>query len=158
MKLIKIVVASLCFSFSLQAFAAVELKNEAFREVEVKDDKGNVTKKLEPLERAVPGQEVVQVLTYRNTGKEPATNVVVNNPVAKELSYVAGSAKGNNSSVVVSVDGGKKFGPLETLTIKNADGTLRPATSSDVTNIRWTITAAVKSGAEGSVTYRAVVR
>lgn len=158
MKLIKIVVATLCFAFSFPALAAVELENKAFREVVVKDEKGNVTKKLEPLDSAAPGQEVVYVLTYRNTGKEPASNVVLNNPVAREMAYVAGSAKGNNSLAVVSVDGGKQFGLLETLTIKNADGTLRPATGSDVTNIRWTVTAAVKSGAEGSVTYRAVVR
>lgn len=166
MKLLKIVVAALCFSFSVQALAAVELKNETFREVIVKDAqgnatkdaKGNVIKKLEPLERAVPGEEVVHVLTYKNDGKEVATNLVLNNPVPKELAYVAGSAKGNNTAVVFSVDGGKKFGALEVLTIKNADGTERPATGSDVTNIRWTVAVAVKSGATGSVTYRSVLR
>lgn len=158
MKLIKVVVATLCFSFSLQALAAVELKNEAFREVAVKDALGNISTKLEPLERATPGQEVVYVLTYRNAGKEAATSVVLNNPVAAEMAYVAGSAKGSNSRAEVSVDGGKKFGLLETLTIKKPDGTLRPATGNDVTNIRWTITAPVKGGATGSVTYRALVR
>ncbi len=158
MKLIKIAVATLCLSFSLQALAAVELKNETFREVEVKDALGNVSKKLEPLDRAAPGQEVVYILSYHNAGKQPATNVVLNNPVAKEMAYVAGSAQGSGARAEVSVDGGKKFGALESLRIRKADGSYRPATGSDVTHVRWTVTEAVKPGAQGSVTYRAVLR
>lgn len=153
-------------SVAAHAVAAVELKSEAFREVDVvdkngnkvTDKKGNTIKKLEALDRAVPGQEVIYVLTYRNTGKEAVSNVVVANPVPKELTYVAHSAKGNNARFEVSVDGGKEFATLETLVIKNADGSTRPATAADVTDLRWIVSIPLKAGAEGSVMYRTILK
>lgn len=159
MKPIKSVIVALGLAaMAAQAVAAVELKSEAFREVEVTDKDGKKTRKLEPLTRATPGQEVIYVLTYRNTGKEAASNVVVNNPVPAELTYVAGSASGKNTRFDVSVDGGKQFAPLEKLIIKKADGTTRPASATDVTNLRWTVTAPLKAGADGSVTYRTILK
>lgn len=159
MKIIKAVLFTLgLMAVSAQALAAVELKSEAFREVEVTDKNGKKTKKVEPVSRATPGQEVIYVLTYRNTGKEPVSNVVLNNPVPAELAYVAGSAKGAGTRIEASVDGGKNFGAFETLSVKKADGTARPATGSDVTHLRWVVTTPVKAGATGSATYRAVLR
>lgn len=159
MKLIKAALFALGLAaVASPALAAVELKTEAFHEVEATDKAGKKTKKVEPLTRATPGQEVIYVLTYSNTGKEPVSNVVLNNPVPAELAYVAGSAKGNGTRVEVSVDGGKTFAALETLSVKKADGSSRAATGSDVTHLRWTVTAPVKAGASGSATYRAVLR
>lgn len=158
MKLIKSVVVAVGLVVAMPALAAVELKSEAFREVEVTDKDGNKIRKLEALTRATPGQEVIYILTYRNTGKKAANNVVVSNPVPKELTYVAGSAVGANTRFDVSVDDGKRYAPLEQLTIKNADGTTRPATATDVTNLRWTLVAPLKAGAKGSVTYRTLLK
>lgn len=158
MNLFKTVVATLFLSLSFQAVAEVTLKSEAFREVEVTDAKGKKIKKLEAVERAVPGQEIIYVLSYRNTGKQPANNVVLSNPLPEALSYRVGSAKGNNTRIEFSIDGGKQFAALETLTVKNEDGTVRAAKGSDVTNIRWTLTTNIKPGAEGNVTYRAVLK
>lgn len=159
MKLIKVALIALSLAgVSVHALAAVELKTEAFREVEVTDKAGKKTKKVEPLSRATPGQEVIYVLTYNNTGKEAVSNVVLNNPVPAELAYVAGSAKGAGARIEASVDGGKVFGAFETLSVKKADGTTRPAIGADVTHLRWTVTTPVKAGATGSATYRAVLR
>lgn len=159
MKIIKAAFLALGLTaVAAHAVAAVELKSEAFHEVEVTDKAGKKSKKLEALSKAVPGQEVIYVLTYSNTGKEPAGNVVLNNPVPAELAYVAGSARGAGTRAEVSIDGGKSFAALEKLTVKKADGTTRPATGSDVTHVRWTVTAPVKAGASGSATYRAVLR
>lgn len=158
MKLFKIAAATMFLSLSFQALADVTLKSEVFREVEVADKNGKKTKKLEAVERAVPGQELIYVLTYRNTGKQPANSVVLNNPLPEALAYRVGSAKGNNARIEYSVDGGKQYAAWEALSIKNADGTVRAVTGNDVTHIRWTLSAAIKAGAEGNVSYRAVLK
>lgn len=143
---------------SLAFGAGVELKTEAFHEVETTRQDGSKAKELQPLVRAVPGQEVVYITTYRNTGNEPAAKVVLKNPVPQGLAYKAGSAQGAGARAEVSVDGGKQFGVLPMLSVRGPDGKTRPATADDVTDVRWTLTAPVQPGAEGKVTYRARLR
>lgn len=138
--------------------ASMQLKTEAFREVEVTGKTGKKEKQLQAITRAVPGQEVVYVIAYRNAGAKPADSVVVNNPVPKGLVYLAGSAQGAGARADVSVDGGKRYGALETLTVTGADGKSRAARAEDVTHVRWTLAAALKPGGEGKVTYRAVLK
>lgn len=158
MTFVKSALLALGLAVAVPAMAAIELKSEAFREVDATDKQGKKIRKLEALTRAVPGQEILYILTYRNTGKEVASNVVVNNPLPKELTYVAGSATGKNTRFEVSVDGGKKFAVLEKLTIRQADGSLRPAIAADVTNLRWTVITPIKAGENGSVMYRTVLK
>jgi uncharacterized repeat protein (TIGR01451 family) len=159
MKILSSLIASVLLStVAVHAVAAVELKSEAFREVEIKDKDGKVEKKLEPLVRAIPGQQVIYVLTYKNSGKQPASDVIVSNPIPKELTYIAGSETGNGTNFDVSVDSGKVYASLSKLTIKKADGTLRPATAADVTNLRWKVITPLKAGASGSVSYRTVLK
>lgn len=152
-----VVVASATIS-TLANAAGLELKAEGFREVEVTDAAGKKSKQLQPVTGAVPGQEVVYVITYRNTGAKPAENVKVKNPVPKGLVYVPGSANAPGAQVDVSVDGGKQFGALEKLKVPGGDGKPRAATAADVTTVRWILAAPVKAGAEGKVSYRARVQ
>ena len=58
----------------------------------------------------------------------------------------------------MSVDKGKKFGALETLRVKAANGALRAARAEDVTHLRWTILSAVPPAASGSVSYKALLK
>lgn len=153
--------AGLAFAAAVQAApgaATMQLKTDAFREVEVTSKAGKKEKQLQAISRAVPGQEVVYVIAYRNAGAKPADKVVVNNPVPKGLVFQPGSAQGAGARAEVSVDGGKAFGALESLKVTGTDGKSRAARADDVTHVRWTLAAAVKPGAEGSVTYRAVLR
>lgn len=136
----------------------IELKTEAFQDVLVKDKKGKSEKKRQPVTNAVPGGEVIYILTYRNTGKKPASGVVINDDVPASLAYVPGSAGGAGTRPEVSVDGGKTWGALDKLSVKAADGSSRAARGEDVTHVRWTVNGAVGVGREGSVTYRATVR
>lgn len=140
------------------AMAALELSTDAFREVEVLKKDGRKEVKREPLKKAVPGQEVIYVITYRNTGNKPAENVVINNPVPAELAFRKGSAQGAGTRIEVSVDGGKNYGVLETLSVPGADGRQHPAEAKDVTHVRWTLLAPVRAGADGKVTFRAVLK
>lgn len=138
--------------------AELQLRTEAFREIEVTTKAGKKEKQLQAISSAVPGQEVVYVITYRNGGAKPATRVVVSNPLPTGLVYQPGSAQGAGTRPEVSVDGGKQFGLLPQLTVKNADGTMRAARADDVTHVRWTVLQDVSPAAEGSVTYRAVLK
>lgn len=138
--------------------AGLELKSEAFQDVVVKGKDGKSQKKRQTVARAVPGSEIIYVITYRNTGAKPAEKVVVNNPVPAGLSFVPGSAEGAGTRIELSADGGGAFGALEALRVKDEKGALRPAKGSDVTHVRWTVLTPVPAGKEGTVTYRAVVK
>lgn len=140
------------------AMAALELTTEAFHEVEVVKKDGKKDVKREPLKKAVPGQEVIYVITYRNNGNKPAEKVVINNPVPPELVFRAGSAQGAGTSSDVSVDGGKSFGVLSALKLAGVDGKQRAAEAKDVTHVRWTVLAPVRASAEGKVTFRAMLK
>lgn len=137
--------------------AGLELKTEAFKEVEQVGKDGKKSKKREPLVRATPGTEVIYVLTYHNAGAQPAGDVKLDNPIPKGLVYQSGSAQGEGTVAEVSVDGGAHYGALDKLTVKGADGQVRPARAEDVTHVRWTLTAPLKPAAQGTVTYRAML-
>ncbi|WP_226701808.1 DUF11 domain-containing protein [Microbulbifer elongatus] len=142
---------------AVPAFAAVELETRAFIEVTTTDANGVTVTKMEPVERAQPGQEVVFVITYRNAGEEPAENLVVNNRIPKEMVYVADTAQGESALIQVSVDG-NLFDALDSLRVTEADGTVRAAKASDVVALRWTLQGGVAPGDSGSVRYRAVLK
>lgn len=158
---IRIVLHCVLLSVMLPSLAAAEglqLQNESFQEVVVKGKNGKPEKKRVKVTNAVPGTEVIFVLTYRNTGNKPATRIVINDDVPTSLAYVPASAEGTGTVAEVSVDGGKTFGALERLKVKAADGSLRAARADEVTHVRWTLQAALPAGKEGSVSYRAIVK
>lgn len=138
--------------------AGMELKTEAFQEVEIKNPDGKLVKKRQSVATAVPGAEVIYVITYRNTGTEASDKVVVNNPIPAGLAYVPGSAHAAGTRAEVSVDQGKKFGALDALQVRGANGAMRAASGEDVTHVRWTVLAPVAPTASGSVSYRAVLK
>lgn len=146
---------ALLLVFPLLAEAALELSTEAFHEVEVTDKAGKKSLRREVLKKALPGQDVIYVITYRNTGKAPAARVVVSNPLPAELVFLPGSAEGAGARFELSVDGGSSWGDLSRLQVPGADGQPRPARAEDVTHLRWTLEAPVKAGASGRVSYRA---
>jgi len=134
----------------------LELHNQVFQEVDVTDAQGKTQRERVPAAKVVPGTEVIYVITYRNAGKDPATNVVISNPIPTELAYQPelGAA---STAPEVSVDAGKNWGALASLTVKGDDGKPRAAQGTDVTHVRWKIREPVRAGQEGSVSYRAVL-
>lgn len=158
-----IVALSLGLALGAQAAPAapknpIALSIEGQMEQIYKDDKGETKKRLVPITKIVPGDEVVYTITYQNKGKEPADNVVVNDPIPKEVAYRDGSAFGTGTTIEFSVDEGKTYGKPEALKVKGADGKPRAATGSDYTHIRWTVLGKVAPGQTGFVRFRAVIR
>ena len=101
----------------------------------------------------VPGNRLLFSTSYRNESASPVQNFVVTNPVPEGIAVAAPDA----ASLTVSVDGGKTWGKLAALTIKDAKGVARPAQAADVTHVRWTL-ATIAPGAAGAVAYHAVVK
>ena len=135
------------------AAGGLQLDNQVFQEIEVIGADGKLEHKTVPAATVVPGTEVFYVITYRNTGDQPADHVAITNPVPAELEYVAvlGPAPVNQ----VSVDGGKQYGALASLSVTDANGKSRPAQAADVTHVRWMLNTALQPGAGGAVSFKA---
>lgn len=103
-------------------------------------------------EVVVPGDRLLFSTAYRNAGTAPVKNFVVTNPIPAGVTLASEGAEMHE----VSVDGGKTWGKLAALTVP-AGTTRRAAVPSDVTHLRWTL-AVLAPGAQGSVTYNAIVR
>ncbi|MEZ5742547.1 MAG: hypothetical protein R3D89_02135 [Sphingomonadaceae bacterium] len=100
----------------------------------------------------VPGDKLVFATEYHNTGAKAVENFVVTNPLPAAV-RLADTSGGFD----VSVDGGKIYGNLASLTVSDDVGSARPAQYSDVTHIRWTL-ARLAPGERGTLTYTAFVR
>ncbi len=106
----------------------------------------------------LPGEEVIYTLTYRNTHPDQADDVVITNPIDPNLRYQSGTALGDDTEVVFSVDGGNSFASPAQLQVLEADGTARPANPDDYTHIRWIRIRPVQTGHQGHVSFSARVR
>ena len=101
----------------------------------------------------IPGDRLVFGTDYANKGAEAVSNFVVTNPLPAAVRL----APDADPALDVSVDGGKTWGALATLSMTNPDGTTRPATHADVTHVRWVL-ASIAPGASGRLTYPAIIR
>ena len=125
-----------------------------------------VTKLLDPSTvKVIPGDRLLFINTYRNTGKNAVTGFVVNNPVHSAVALV----EVVEDWALVSVDGGKNFGKLSELTVtadspavegeeERSEPKSRPAKASDVTHIRWVLASPIAPGASGDLRFRGIVK
>lgn len=129
-----------------------------------------VTKLVDPATvKVIPGDKLLFINTYRNTGDTAVTGFVVNNPVHSAVALI----EVVEDWALVSVDGGKNFGKFSDLSVtetvaaapeEDADETAapvqttRPAVASDVTHIRWVLASPIAPGASGELRFRGVVK
>ena len=132
----------------------VRLTSEVFVEHQVPQPDGSVRTVREAPNVVTPGDKLVFVLSYRNEGAAPATGFVVTNPMPESVTYADSASPGE----IVSVDGGQNWGPLASLRVANADGTMRPAVAADVTHVRWRFAAPIAAGEAGNLSFQGVVR
>ena len=132
----------------------VTLANAVFVEHVRVDAQGRRTVALDPPQVVTPGDHLVFVLTYRNGGTQPATGFSVTNPIPPAVAF----ERSDDANAMVSVDGGRTWGALATLTVAQPDGSRRPAAAADVTHVRWSFSQPIPAGAEGRLTFRGVVK
>ncbi|MFC3785718.1 putative repeat protein (TIGR01451 family) [Sphingopyxis italica] len=106
----------------------------------------------------VPGDRVRVTLTFTNDGAAPASGVNLVNPIPEGLVY---DDTADTAGFGVSIDGGKNFGPLAALIpliVPVEGGASRPATTAEVTHVRWLWPDAIAPGASRSVAFFGRVR
>ncbi len=108
---------------SVFAATPLELKSDVFVERRVVRSDGSNAVVLEKPNMVTPGDNLVFVVKYRNVGTATANNFVVTNPLPQAVAF-NGTSDGTE---IVSVDGGLKWGALNTLRMANTDGTSRAA-------------------------------
>ncbi len=155
----KLAVVALVALFSApQAWAQsthIELDAKVEREIEVVDENGQRTITREQAVTIMPGEVVVYTITARNVGEEPATNVVITDPIPEHMDYT-GSVKGDRTRITFSVDGGKTYDVATALMVPISEGEgERPAKPEDYTHIRWQLNDALEPGSTLSVEFHA---
>jgi uncharacterized repeat protein (TIGR01451 family) len=136
----------------------VEVKNQAFQEIEVVNDDGTKELKQVPAEKVMPGTEVIYVTTVKNLGDKAAEKIAVDNPMPEHMLYRGASALDDMGVVEVSVDGGRRYGVLSALEVEGAKGHKRPAVANDVTHVRFRMGQPLPPGASNRFGFRAVLR
>lgn len=131
----------------------VSLDSEVLVERVKTDAQGKRVVTLEAPKVVTPGDRLVFALSYRNGGAQPAADFVVSNPIPSAVAF-----DGAEGAADVSVDGGKSWGRLAALKVRQADGTFRPAVAADVTDVRWAFTQAIPAGGSGKLNFRGIVK
>lgn len=152
----RLFIALLLILAPASAYAAerVALDSSVYVERLVPEASGRTRLVLEEPKIVTPGDRLVFILQYRNTGTQSAKDFVVTNPMPAPVAY-----QGTSDTVaVVSVDGGKTFAALAALRVREAGGAMRAARPEDVTHVRWTLREPIAAGAQGKLSFRGVVR
>ncbi len=131
-----------------------ELSSDVFVERKIDKPNGKTAIVLEQPKTVIPGDNLVFVVKYKNVGTQPATDFSVTNPLPKAVAF-NGTADGKE---IVSVDGGKTWGPLSTLTLTRENGEVRPAMMTDVTHVKWKFDRSLSVGSEGKLVFRGTVK
>jgi uncharacterized repeat protein (TIGR01451 family) len=147
-------VALALIGVSAQAATPLQLSSDVFVEKQVTRKDGSRTVVLEKPNLVLPGDNLVFVVKYRNTGTATASNFVVTNPLPSAVAF-NGTSDGLE---IVSIDGGANWGILGAMRVKQADGTVRAAEHRDVTHIKWNLNQPLTAGAEGKLIFRGVVK
>ena len=114
---------------------------------------GQTRHELVAPQKVVPGNHLLFVTDYHNTGAKVVDHFVVTNPVPSAVALEEAPA----GDALVSVDGGKSWGKLALLHVALPGGGSRAAQAEDVTHVRWVVPV-IAPGASGTLSYRAIVR
>jgi uncharacterized repeat protein (TIGR01451 family) len=153
MKLILLILALIAPSAALAA-DNIALTSAVFVEKAVTGPNGKPKTVLFAPSVVTPGDQLIFILNYRNTGAAPARDFIVTNPMPEAVSY-QGSA---DSFAQVSIDGGRNWAALAKLKVFEPDGKWRSARFEDVTHVRWALKTALPAGAAGKLSFRGTVR
>lgn len=153
--LIGILITLLSVATALADKNDITFASKAEVEVQEVNAQGEDTWVRKPPTLVIPGTVVIYTNTFTNNGAEPASDLIVTNPVPENMVYVAGSALGENAEITFSADGGNSFAPEDQLQVTEADGTQRPAAPKEITHVRWQVLKPLPPAGSGQVEFRA---
>lgn len=140
------------------AIAQPDLRVQMVAEKEITViENGEEVKRRVPTLEIDSGADLYFTLRIRNEGDEVATNVVVDNPIPEETTYVEGSAGGEDSEILFSVNNGETWAPADELTYEfttfSGETEERKARPEMYTDIRWVVED-VPPGAQGDLFFQ----
>jgi hypothetical protein len=153
-----LIAAAFILPVALPSFALAEasVSLEVMTE-QVEIEEGVEIKRLVPAQTALPGDEVVYVLTLDNPDKIAASDIDLTMPINSNILLTPQSFASNDTfDVTFSVDDGETFGKYSTLKVTEA-GKERSATPEDITHARVEVDEIEPRG-EIAITYRAEVK
>lgn len=115
---------------------------------------GKTSYQFKPATLVLPGETIQYNTSYQNISNKPADNINIVNPIPKHTVYLANSARGHNTNIQFSVDGGKTYGQVGALRMRGKDGKIHLAKPSDYTHIRWQYHGSLAPKARQAVTFR----
>lgn len=138
------------------ALAADNVRTSAsvFVEREFAQPNGERRIRLEPVQQVKPGENLIYIVEYRNTGSAPVQGFTVTNPLPRTIRL----AQTSDSSEQVSIDGGRSWGQLSVLRVYQPRVGWRPAYPDDVTHLRWRVDDRLMQGESRRIAFRATVR
>ena len=136
------------------ASGQVTLQNSVMKVERFINGDGHVESRLVPADEVVPGDELHYTIEFANNGKQTVdeNSIVITNPVPEQTEYIDGSATGEATEVVFSVDEGRQFADADILTIASAEGDV-PASARDYTTIRWKFSPSLEPGQRSHVAF-----
>jgi uncharacterized repeat protein (TIGR01451 family) len=141
-----------------QAQGQIQLRNAIEMEVESVNAAGQKETYRIPVDTAEPGAHLIYSIHYKNAGPEQAVNAVITTALPANIQYQEGSARGADTSITFSIDGGRTYHLPAQLLIKDASGRQFPAQPGDYSHIRWRFETPLPPGAAGTVSYRAILK
>lgn len=143
--------AALCAPVTAHAADAVRFASDVFIEKFVTAPGGRKSRILARADRLNPGDNVIFVVNWTaRRGNE----FTVTNPLPRSVAF----QRSVDGAEEVSVDGGRSWGDIADLRVRDRDGYVRSATPEDVTHLRWRVSNRVALRGSGQLTYRGVVR
>ncbi len=142
----------------------VKLVMSADKQVTVTDEDGQsklAWQKLEGDATVQPGDVLRYVVASENEGEASAENLVVTQPIAPEMTYVLGSAKGNEiAEITYSIDGGETFTrePMVEVTLPDGTVEMQPAPAEAYTQVKWDFSRVLETTEAVSVSHEVTVK
>lgn len=142
----------------------VKLVMSADKQVSVTDANGQTKldwQKLEGEAVVQPGDVLRYVVASENEGEMSANNLVITQPIAKDMTYKLGSAQGNKTATITySIDGGETFAAEPKVEVILADGSkeMQAAPAEAYTNVKWDFSEALDAQEVISVSHEVVVK
>lgn len=136
---------------------AAEDQIKVWSKAEVKEkvkENGKDVEKTVPAVKALPGTIIYYTTEFKNISPKSVDGINIINPIPKLTSYIDKSASGDNTDISFSIDGGKSWNTPDKLMVKDKDGKMSTAKSTDYTHIRWKHKGPLASGKTGKALFQ----
>lgn len=142
----------------------VKLVMSAEKQVAIVDEDGQSKLVWEALEGDItvqPGDVLKYVVASENEGEMSAENLIVAQKIEPQMTYVLGSAEGNEiADITYSIDGGETFVAEPMVEVTLPDGTikLQPAPAEAYTDVKWDFSKTLETEEAVSVSHQVTIK